>query len=260
MDDDEAKPKAAVAPVDTDGGQPLYVQLAHTLSERIAAGEYAVGELLPTEAELGVTFGVSRYTVRQAIQHLRQQGLVSARKGIGTRVDARRVDQPSYSHAIQSLQELLQFAHETRLDVIGIEEVEARGALAELLGCRPGKRWMRIEGIRHGEEGERPICHSLVFLDTAYKALAADRQSLRTAIWSLIEERFGETVVEVDQRIDAVILDDDRAGQLMAAPGSPALKFVRRFYVTGRRLVELAVSLHPADRFAYHMTLRRGRG
>ena len=194
--------------------------------------------------------------MRQAIQHLRQQGLVSARKGVGTRVEARRAD-ASYSHSIHSLLELLQFAHETRLDLIGQDEIEARGSLAEALGCRSRKRWVRIEGIRRGGDGELPICHSEVYLDAAYKEVAADQGSLRTAIWSLIERQFGETVVEVEQQIEAAILDAKLAAQLQAAPGSPALKFTRRYYVTGRRLVELSVNLHPADRFAYKMSILR---
>ncbi|MDX2159289.1 MAG: GntR family transcriptional regulator [Hyphomicrobiaceae bacterium] len=241
---------------DGEGGQPLYVQLAQTIGERIAKGAYPIGTLLPTEAELGVSFGVSRYTVRQAIQHLRTQGLVSARKGVGTRVEA-QIAAPSYTQSMRSLGELLQYATETRLDVVKVEEVEARGRLAELLGCRPKKPWMRIAGIRHGAHGEPPHCFNEVLIDSAYSALAQEAGSLRTAIWSLIETRFGETVVEVDQEIEATLLDAETARLLEAEPGEPALKFTRRYYVTGRRLVELSVSIHPADRFSYHMTIRR---
>ena len=242
--------------IDATSAQPLYIQLAQMLSERIATGTYTVGELLPTEAELTDAYGVSRYTVRQAIQHLRQQGLVSARKGVGTRVEARNTDQ-SYSHSVQSLSELLQLAQETRLDLKGQEEIEARGTLAEALGCRPRKRWVRIEGIRRGGEGEPPICHSEVYLEAAYKDIATDQSSLRTAMWSLIETRYGETVIEVSQQIEACILDAKQAADLDAKPGSPALKFTRRYYVTGRRLVEMSINLHPADRFSYHMNLTR---
>lgn len=236
--------------------QPLYVRLAQALGERIRLGDYAIGTLLPTEAELGASFGVSRYTVRQAIQHLRQQGLVSARKGVGTRVEAQRA-MPSYTQSIHSLSELLQFAHETRLDIIGLEELAARGALAEVLGCRPRKRWLRIEGIRHDGKGGAPICHSEVYLDAAYRDLTSNVETLTTAIWSLIERNYGEQVVEVEQEIDAVVLSVERAAQLDATAGAPALMFTRRYFVTGRRLVELSRSLHPADRLTYRMSIRR---
>ena len=241
---------------DGESGLPLYVQLAQTIGDRITNGAYPVGGLLPTEAELGVAFGVSRYTVRQAIQHLRNQGLVSARKGVGTRVQAVSAE-PSYTQSMRSLGELLQYATETRLDVIKVEDVAARGALAEALGCRPKKPWARVVGIRHGAPGEPPHCYNEVFIDSAYRAIAEEAGSLRTAIWSLIETRFGETVIEVDQEIEATLINAELAALLEAEPGSPALKFIRRYYVTGRRLVELSVSIHPADRFSYRMIIRR---
>ncbi len=243
-------------PTDGDGGQPLYIQLAQSLGDRIAKGNYDIGALLPTEAELGASFGVSRYTVRQAIQHLRQQGLVSARKGVGTRVEARRAE-PSYTQSLHSLSELLQFAHETRLDLLVHEEVVARGAIAERLGCRPGKAWIRTVGIRRGGELEPPICHSEIYIDGAYKTLARDAIALKTAMWSLIERNYGETVIEVAQEIEAALLSVEQAAQLECAPGAPALKITRRYFVTGRRLVELSVNMHPADRFSYAMTIKR---
>jgi GntR family transcriptional regulator len=239
-----------------ENNQPLYIQLAQTIGERIATGMYPVGSLLPTEAEIGVAFGVSRYTVRQAIQHLRVQGLVSARKGVGTRVEAQEAA-PSYTQSMRSLAELLQYASETRLDVVSVEEVAVRGRLAETLGSRPKKSWVRIAGIRHGGPGERPHCFNEILIDGAYQSLANEAGSLRTAVWSLIEQRFGETVIEVEQEIEATVLDSELAQLLEAAPGEPALKFTRRYYVTGRRLVELSVSVHPADRFIYRMTIRR---
>ncbi len=245
----------------SDSTQPLYVQLAQTLAERIAAGDYAVGALLPTEAELGSAFGVSRYTVRHAIQHLRQQGLVSARKGVGTRVESQGTE-PRYSQSLQSLSALLQYAHETRLDLVESQAIEARGAIADLLGCRPRKEWIRIVGLRRGvtRDREPPICLTEVYLDAAYRELAKDTSTLRTAFWSLIEQQFGETIVEVEQQIDAIVLDAEQATRLQAPIGSPALRFMRRYYATGRRLIELSINVHPADRFSYHMNIRRDLG
>ena len=250
---------AAVEPIrraDGESGLPLYVQLAQTIGERINSGSYPVGSLLPTEAELGLAFGVSRYTVRQAILHLRNQGLVSARKGVGTRVQAIGAE-PSYTQSMRSLAEMLQYAAATRLQLLKTEDVAPRGALADALGSRPRKPWIRVLGVRYDTAGKLPLCLNEIFVDGAYRAIIEEAASVRTAVWALIEERFGETVIEVDQQIEAMLLDAASARLLDAPPGSPALKIVRRYYVTGRRLVELSVNLHPADRFSYHMTIRR---
>jgi len=241
---------------DGDGMLPLYVRLAQTIGDRIASGAYPVGSLLPTEAELGLSFGVSRYTVRQAILHLRNQGLVSARKGVGTRVQSVSAE-PSYTQSMRSLGELLQYATETRLDILAVEDVIARGGLAEMLGCRPKKPWVRIAGVRHGTPDEPPHCFIELYIDEAYRALADEPGTIRTAIWSMIEQRYGETIIEVDQEIEATVLNGEMARLLKAETGAPALKFTRRYYVTGRRLVELSINIHPADRFSYRMTIRR---
>ena len=239
-----------------DKGQPLYVRLAQSLGEGIARGRYSVGTLLPTEAELGQTFGVSRYTVRQAIQHLRHQGLVSARKGVGTRVEARQ-RKSSYTHSFHSLGELLQYASQTRLAVLEQDTRRARAAEAELLGCRSGKRWLRVTGVRYPARSGKPICLSEIFIDAAYEAIAGEIGRARTAICAIIERRFGETVVEVEQQIEGAILSGDEAQHLDADEGDPALRITRRYFVTGRRLIELSTSLHPADRFSYAMTIKR---
>jgi GntR family transcriptional regulator len=70
------------------GAAPLYLKVARLIERNICDRRLAVGSLLPTEHELSSSLKVSRQTVRHAIAHLRDQGLLSARKGVGTRVEA----------------------------------------------------------------------------------------------------------------------------------------------------------------------------
>lgn len=65
-------------------GSALWQQLGDALAAEIAAGRLAPGSRLPTEAELTRRFGVSRFTVRQALGHLETRGLVRAEQGRGT--------------------------------------------------------------------------------------------------------------------------------------------------------------------------------
>ena len=70
--------------IDRKGGSALWHQIGEILAADIAAGTLAAGEKLPTEPELMQRFGVSRFTVRQALGHLEQRGLVRAEQGRGT--------------------------------------------------------------------------------------------------------------------------------------------------------------------------------
>jgi len=235
---------------------PLYLQVARKLQEQISAGVYAVGSLLPTELELAEMHGVSRQTIRQAVQRLRQQKLLVARKGVGTRVEARRPEE-GYYYALHSLKEIFQFASETTLHVEHEKLVKVRGALAAQLASRSGRSWLHLVGVRKVAGHDLPICWAEVYVDGAHARLIQGMEIHQAAIFSAIERHSGEAVTEVKQNISATVLAPAMAARLGAPEQSPALVITRRYFGAGRRLFEMSVSIHPADRFSYAMTLKR---
>jgi GntR family phosphonate transport system transcriptional regulator len=78
--------------IDRKSGSALWHQIGEILAADIAAGTFAPGDRLPTEPELMERFGVSRFTVRQALGHLEQRGLVRAEQGRGTFVHREVLD------------------------------------------------------------------------------------------------------------------------------------------------------------------------
>ena len=235
-------------------GRPRYLELADELQQAIACGTYAVGDSLPTESDLCGRHGVSRHTVREALRALSELGLVSRRQGSGTQVIA-RTPVTSYRQALASLDDLLQYAAETKLTLDAGRTVVARGELTRLLDCPSGRKWRHYQGLRRAPRGQ-PICTTDVYIEPRLSGVEADF-GRGEAIYRLIERRFGEEAQEVRQEITAISLPDDIADQLKADPGSPALKIVRRYVGRGGRPFEVAVSIHPADRFTYSLRLRR---
>ena len=75
--------------LDGSVGKTRYALLAESLLGKINSGDYPVGKLLPSESELCQQFGVSRTTVREALRHLNDMGLLSRRAGVGTLIRAR---------------------------------------------------------------------------------------------------------------------------------------------------------------------------
>jgi GntR family transcriptional regulator len=244
---------------DAQRRQPLYVRIAATLAAQIAQGSHPVGSLLPTEAELQQQFHVSRYVVRQAIQHLRSVGLVTARKGVGTRVEAAQAT-GRFLHTMHSVGDIRQYAKGMRLEILGTDETTLRGSKAALIGARPGRRFLRITGVRRRNRDNKPVSHAEIFVDAAFSAIMEEIPTVGTAIWEVIERHYGETLVEVEQQIDAVTISDEHARLLEVAEGTPALRVIRRYYATGRRLIELSINIHPAKRFAYSMRIKRDLG
>ncbi|SFR12213.1 GntR family transcriptional regulator [Poseidonocella sedimentorum] len=235
-------------------GTPLYLQVAQHVQKLIDDGTYPVGSLLPRESDLAEALGVSRHTIRQAISQLRQRGLLTARKGVGTRVEAPQDDWRSRFSA-NSRGGLFDFARATELHFKTRKTVEARGQIAAEMGVRPGRKFHYLSGPRYYAGDAKPFCVNEVYLDPRLRHVVDDIPILRVALFNLVEEATGDRVMEIQQDVRAAYMPDHVAHWLDREPGDLALKMTRRYLGSGARLLEYAVQYHPGDNFAYHTTL-----
>ncbi len=240
-------------------GGPLYRRILVLLRAEIASGALAVGTRLPTERDLCRRFGVSRHTVREALRQLREEGLVASRQGAGSMVIA-PMPRPLYVHAVNSVDELLQYAVETRYRPETAAFVTAQGALAARLGAAPGTRWLRVEGFRFTAEGAPPICWTEVFVAAEYGRVGDLIGQRAGPVYALIEALYGDRIAEVQQTLRAAALPAAVAGGLGVDPGAMGIEVARIYRTAAGKVVEVAFNLHPADRFAYAITLRREFG
>jgi DNA-binding GntR family transcriptional regulator len=237
-------------------GTPRYLLLAKALQEDIQGGKYAVGALLPTELALAEQYGVSRQTVRQAIGQLRQNGMLSARKGIGTRVEARQT-QKRFSYSVMSMSDLVEIAEGTEMEVQSSEIVAAKGPLAAELRCRAGHRWLHLRCLRRIDDEDRPLSWIDVYIDGRFASALKLPKVVRQALFMWVEKQSGEALSEIHQDIRATILGSELASKLAAVEGESALEITRRYFGTGRRLLMMSVNVLPSDRFFYSVVLKR---
>ncbi len=210
---------------------------------------------MPTEVELVQQFGLSRHTVREAIRQLQQVGLVTRRKGVGTRVKAENVS-ARYVQSCASITDLFQYAKEVRLTLGEATEVVADAKLAKTLGCNKGQRWLKYVGLRKARNHAEPVCYTEVFVRYEYVSISSKIQKSPGPIYALIENEFSEKVHEVNQQISAMALPGDVAKRLGARKGAPGLFVSRHYMAADGRLIEVALSIYPADRFTYSTRLR----
>jgi len=81
--------------LDAGNGTPLYEQLIEKICQNIENGTFPIGRKIPAETELGKIYGVSRITVRRAIEELTAKGLIECKQGKGTFVKAPYVSSES---------------------------------------------------------------------------------------------------------------------------------------------------------------------
>src|SRR6187431_2897974 len=116
---------------------PRYAQIFNTLTKRMQAGQYPVDMRLPTESELCDEFGASRFTVREALRRLVDQGMVQRRQGAGSIVVS-TTPQARYVQSLSSLNDLFQFALDTRYELLSVEQVRVDEKTAAGIGATSG--------------------------------------------------------------------------------------------------------------------------
>ena len=140
---------------------PRYAQLADVFRRRIARSDWPPGARLPTLEALMREFDVARVTVRQAMELLAREGLVSPQRGRGTFVTA----EPQRNKRLQletSLQALADVYGDDTPNLTLIEEASAAPRLSPGDGTpAPRYHFMRRVHSRHGE----PYCVISIYLD-----------------------------------------------------------------------------------------------
>jgi GntR family transcriptional regulator len=233
----------------------VYTRIVVALSKDITSGQYPAGMRLPTQSDLCARFNASRNSVREALRQLREAGLVSLRQGSGARVE--RPKAGVYTHSVDSVDELVQWSKKTEYVIERVALVRADAKLAQRLGCSTGRTWLHLCGFRYDGEPRAAVCWTETYVHHAYASIRATVRQRSGAIYNMIEEVFGETIVEVRQTARAVPIPARQAKELGVAPNAPGLE-MERIYKTGtNRIVEVAFSLHPGEHFSASITLRR---
>jgi len=228
---------------------PKYHRLAQWLRQQIQEGTLQPGDQLPTEAELCARFGVSRGTVRQAIQMLVQEGMVQREQGRGSFV---REPRRRAFFTLTGFREDMRrqgITPETR--VLTAEVIPARPAHAQRLAISEGEPVIRIERV-HLAQGSpilydkrllaQSLCPQLLFEDLA-----------SASIHELLIEKYRIPLLRTVHVMEVHLLDEAEAALLEAAPGTPAFFVDRLTYTIGPEDERPAVwyqALYRGD--AYH--------
>ncbi|MDR6203673.1 DNA-binding GntR family transcriptional regulator [Paraburkholderia graminis] len=131
--------------------------------------------------------------------------------------------------------------------------------LAGTLQCQEGARFLRISSLRiDGGKSRAPVGWTDVYIAPDYADVAdIAREQPDRLISALIEERYGHSIAEIQQGIQAVLVSDEMAKRLRVEAGTAALEIVRRYLDAAGKSFEVSVSIHPAERFSVAMRLKR---
>ncbi|MEV6108486.1 GntR family transcriptional regulator [Streptomyces sp. NPDC051940] len=235
--------------VDRTSPVPLYHQLSQQLEEAIEQGALLPGALLGNEIDLAARLGLSRPTVRQAIQALVDKGLLVRRRGVGTQVVQSKVRR---SLELSSLYDDLDAAGQSpSTRVLSVDRVPADAAVAAALSVPEGTEVLRLERLR-STNGE-PLAVMCNYLPDVGLALSAPALE-RTGLYRLMRSA-GTTLHSAHQTIGARSATAAEAALLDEAPGAPLLTMRRIAYDTTGRTVEYASHYYRASRYSFELQL-----
>lgn len=208
---------------------PRYREIAIALRSRIVKGEYPVGSLLPTEQELCDLYSASRHTIREAIKCLLEDGLVSRKKRVGTRVESLG---RNYSQTLISIGDLVNFAERHLRQVLAMAPVTLSITMGETFEAKPGSEWLGFDTLRLEQKREStyPVCWTKILLAPGYRDIAPlITQQPRTLVSELIEQHYHQPTLHISQRVDVTTLDERVAALLEVRPGTAALEVLRHY-------------------------------
>lgn len=223
---------------------PLYVQLAELFRQRIGKGVWRQGEKLPSLEQLVAEFEVARVTVRQAIEQLARDGLLSPQRGRGTFVTGAPHDD-RWLRVETSLKNLADVYRDTQPTILNIDESKARMPLLAPGEGAPAERYVYMRRV-HALEG-RPYCVIGIWLDAEVFARHPMRFRRETVI-PLLMAMPGLKIATARQVLTIGTADLEVASHLRIAVNAPVAE-VRRVFTSGarRRVVYLGEVTYRGD-------------
>ncbi|MGW4563597.1 GntR family transcriptional regulator [Streptomyces sp. NPDC004561] len=228
---------------------PLYHQIAQQLEAAIGRGLLAPGDLLGNEVGLSVRLGLSRPTVRQAIQSLVDKGLLVRRRGVGTQVVHRQVKRPL---ELSSLYDDLESAGQgptTR--VLRNERIPAPAPVAAALALAEGAEVVVLERLR-GTHGQ-PVAFLCNYLPATLLRLDTERLE-STGLYRMMRSA-GITLHSAHQSVGARGATAQEAALLDEKEGAALLTMQRTAYDDTGRPVEYGTHVYRASRYAFDFQL-----
>ncbi|MFF1655367.1 GntR family transcriptional regulator [Streptomyces sp. NPDC058255] len=235
--------------LDRSSPVPLYYQLAQQLESAIQRGVLGPGSLLGNEVELAGRLGLSRPTVRQAIQTLVDKGLLVRRRGVGTQVMHSQVKRPLELSSLYDDMESAGQSPTTQVLHHGIEPACAEVAAA--LDVAEGSGVHRVERLRltHGQ----PVAALCNYLPEGL--LNVDTARLESTGLYCVMRAAGIHLHSARQSVGARSATPEEAERLREPTGAALLTMRRTAYDDTGRAVEYGTHIYRASRYAFEFQL-----
>ena len=250
MQPEHPLPRDLFADLDKSSPVPLYYQLATRLEAAIREEVLPPGARLENEISLGQRLGLSRPTVRRAIQELVDKGLLVRRRGIGTQVVHGKVTRGVELTSL--FEDLNRSGQAPTTRVLEHHVIAASAEVAGELGVETGDAVLHVTGSRSADDVPLAILENFLPL-LPYSDISEEDLNSR-GLYQLLRER-GVTMRVANQRIGARAANNHESALLEVSKGAPLLTMSRTAFDNGGRAVEFGRHCYRPDLYSFEFTL-----
>lgn len=230
-----------------DNHTPLYLQVQETLKEMIEDVEYGPGEQIPSERELSDMLGVSRMTVRRAVENLIQMGLLERRSTSGTYVRQPQVVRHVGSQYPVGLTQMLQQQDmQVGARLLAFDTIRAPRKVADHLELRLGESVIMLRRLR--TVNSVPFCIETSYVPAQYlPGLERNDVEGDISFYALLRERYSISMIRSDGTVKISRCLHEEAELLGLNVGDPVLFMQAVVCDTLNRNVEYIRSVNHPD-------------
>jgi GntR family transcriptional regulator len=236
--------------VDKNTQMPLHLQIQEALTDEIRRGTYRVGEQIPSESQLVDHYGVSRTTVRKALDALVSRGVVVRQRGKGTFV-ARAIPAYGISTMASFSRQFVRLGYKVASKVLRLEVIPGSEYVCGKLGLPPGSDVLLIGRLRM-VDGQPAAIH-VSYLDNQTFGELARRDWERESLMELMEEVCGRPLGSASDTIRAVEASPEESRLLLGRERMPLLELLGVVFDQMGTPVCFTRALYPTD--AFELTL-----
>ncbi|MFU0790216.1 MULTISPECIES: GntR family transcriptional regulator [Virgibacillus] len=228
---------------------PLYKQVKNQLLQEINKN-MKEGDLLQPESEMEKQYGVSRITVRKAIDELVAEGVIFKAQGRGTFVRSTKIVQNAGTITSWTEEMHLKGKSPSTQNLM-ISEVKPSRKMIDKLHLQPNEKLIRIERLRLAD-GE-PIALMFNYLREKYVPGLLNKGLTRESLYEELEENYNIVLIEAQEQIKARLATDLEASALKIPPGEAVLHINRTSFLKSGIPFEMVEMINRADRYEYYI-------
>lgn len=235
-----------------ESNKPLYLQLEAAIKHDIYNQKYKPGEKLPTEVELGEIYGVSKITVRKAMENLTNDSLVERIRGKGTFVSQKK-EKIHLGKNTGFNDSFLSNGHSTKYKILNAKYIKADSLLSEKLQISLNNPVIYIERLVW--EDLIPVGIDKLYVSESLYPDIISRLSSDRSLYQTLKEEYDVNSRNSTLEINGIVADIENSELLQCAIGDPLFQVEKVSYQSSGVPIHYSSSIVRCDRIAYVISI-----